>query len=151
MRVKISILAFDDTFGAVAQFVSTEFRGVASQRQSTATHKGRAVRGQINDGIAASNSTAFITTLDAVDFATVIENKHIHKIAEMALRGKLNVQSFPRPPLLEKVSRHIKITWNGQDILETDGAYWVLETHHPPSPVPSFFACEVQIPSVWKY
>ena len=51
----------------------------------------------------------------------------------MATKAKMNVQSFPRPPLLEKVPRHIKVTFNGKDIADTEDAYWVLETHHPPS------------------
>jgi uncharacterized protein (DUF427 family) len=46
---------------------------------------------------------------------------------------KLNVQSFPRPPRLEQISRHIRVTWEGQEIANTENAYWVLETHHPPS------------------
>jgi uncharacterized protein (DUF427 family) len=54
----------------------------------------------------------------------------------MAARTKLNVQSFPRPPLLEKIGRHIKILWDGQLIADTEEAYWVLETHHPPSSLP---------------
>ncbi|KAF3797640.1 hypothetical protein GCG54_00009439 [Colletotrichum gloeosporioides] len=45
----------------------------------------------------------------------------------------MNVQSFPRPPLLEKVSKHLRITWHGEMIADTKNAYWVLETHHPPS------------------
>jgi uncharacterized protein (DUF427 family) len=51
----------------------------------------------------------------------------------MATKLKLNVQSFPRPPLLEKVDRHIRILWNGEPVADTTEAYWVLETHHPPS------------------
>lgn len=50
-----------------------------------------------------------------------------------ALKTKMNVQSFPRPPKLEKISRQIRISWEGQDIADTKDAYWVLETHHPPS------------------
>lgn len=48
----------------------------------------------------------------------------------------LNVQSFPRPPLLEKTPRHLQIRWNGELIADTRDAYWVLETHHPPSAYP---------------
>lgn len=50
-----------------------------------------------------------------------------------ALKTKMNVQSFPRPPKLEKTSRHIRLSWEGKDIADTKDAYWVLETHHPPS------------------
>lgn len=55
-----------------------------------------------------------------------------------ALAPKMNVQNFPRPPKLEKISRHVRVTWEGKDIAETKDAYWVLETHHPPS-APLFF------------
>ncbi|KAL8712718.1 MAG: hypothetical protein Q9225_006895 [Loekoesia sp. 1 TL-2023] len=46
---------------------------------------------------------------------------------------KLNVHNFPRPPLLEKTSRHLRIKWNGHLIADTKDAYWVLETTHPPT------------------
>lgn len=45
----------------------------------------------------------------------------------------MNVQSFPRPPRLEKISRHVQINYAGKVIADTNEAYWVLETHHPPS------------------
>ncbi|KAF0330553.1 hypothetical protein GQ607_002432 [Colletotrichum asianum] len=51
----------------------------------------------------------------------------------MAAKQNMNVQSFPRPPLLEKVSKHLRITWQGEMIADTKDAYWVLETHHPPT------------------
>ncbi|KAI1328698.1 hypothetical protein F5Y16DRAFT_368444 [Xylariaceae sp. FL0255] len=51
----------------------------------------------------------------------------------MAAKIKLNVQSFPRPPLLEKTPRHLQIKWNDTLIADTKEAYWVLETHHPPT------------------
>ncbi|KAI1263471.1 hypothetical protein F5Y18DRAFT_129376 [Xylariaceae sp. FL1019] len=51
----------------------------------------------------------------------------------MAPRVKLNVQSFPRPPRLEKTPRHLQIKWNDTLIADTKEAYWVLETHHPPT------------------
>ncbi|KAG9254064.1 uncharacterized protein F5Z01DRAFT_636726 [Emericellopsis atlantica] len=51
----------------------------------------------------------------------------------MSSKPTMNVQSFPRPPKLEKISRHVRVVWEGQDIAETNEAFWVLETHHPPS------------------
>lgn len=46
----------------------------------------------------------------------------------------LNPATFPRPPLLEKVTRHLLVKWpSGQVIADTKNAYWVLETHHPPT------------------
>lgn len=57
------------------------------------------------------------------------------QIRYIAMAGiqKLNVQTFPRPPALQKISRHIQIKWDGHLIADTKDAYWVLETHHPPS------------------
>ncbi|KAK9772133.1 hypothetical protein AB5N19_08765 [Seiridium cardinale] len=51
----------------------------------------------------------------------------------MASRARLNVQSFPRPPLLERTPRHLQIKWNNELIADTKEAFWVLETHHPPT------------------
>lgn len=46
---------------------------------------------------------------------------------------KLNVQNFPRPPLVERTPRHLQIKWQGQQIADTKEAIWVLETYHAPS------------------
>lgn len=51
----------------------------------------------------------------------------------MAARTKLNVQNFPRPPLLQQIPRHIVIKWGDQTLADTRSSYWVLETTHPPS------------------
>ena len=51
----------------------------------------------------------------------------------MPPKPPLNVQSFPRPPFLERTSRLLQIKWDEQLVAETDEAYWVLETTHPPS------------------
>ncbi|MCJ1301189.1 hypothetical protein MMC08_003988 [Hypocenomyce scalaris] len=57
----------------------------------------------------------------------------------MLPKSMLNVHSFPRPPLLEKASRHLLIKWaDGTVIAETgegegNEAFWVLETTHPPT------------------
>ncbi len=56
-----------------------------------------------------------------------------HSPLTMMVKGKLNVQSFPRPPLLEKTPRHLQIKWEGYLIADTKDAFWILETHHPPS------------------
>ncbi|UKZ60948.1 uncharacterized protein TrAtP1_002220 [Trichoderma atroviride] len=48
----------------------------------------------------------------------------------------MNVQTFPRPPRLDKISRHLRITYKDVEIAETSDAYWVLETHHPPTSEP---------------
>lgn len=48
--------------------------------------------------------------------------------------SRLNVHTFPRPPALEQVyNRHLKVEYQGKVIAETDRAYWVLETTHPPT------------------
>lgn len=69
------------------------------------------------------------------------------RILTMAAKPKLNVQSFPRPPRLEPTTRHLQIRWQGQVIADTantaDAAYWVLETHHPPSTYHPFPASAV--------
>ena len=58
----------------------------------------------------------------------------------MPPKPKLNVQSFPRPPLLEKISHHVLVKYQNHTIAETKDAYWALETHHPPSNTsPLFF------------
>ncbi|KAI9662717.1 MAG: hypothetical protein M1831_002760 [Alyxoria varia] len=47
----------------------------------------------------------------------------------------LDPKTFPRPPLLERVAKHILVKWPGADgpvIADTRNAYWVLETYHPP-------------------
>merc|ERR1712078_776320 len=54
-------------------------------------------------------------------------------IRNMSSKPTMNVQSFPRPPKLEKISRHVRVAWEGQDIAETNEAFWVLEMHHPPT------------------
>lgn len=54
----------------------------------------------------------------------------------MPPKPTLNVTNFPRPPLLQKTPRHLQIRWDDLIIADTTDAYWVLETHHPPSPWP---------------
>ncbi|KAK3331303.1 hypothetical protein B0H66DRAFT_573050 [Apodospora peruviana] len=48
---------------------------------------------------------------------------------------KYNVQSFPRPPAVERCPKHIQIKWHGQLIADCPPGegYWVLETHHAPT------------------
>lgn len=43
-----------------------------------------------------------------------------------------NVWDYPRPPALEPVTKPIRIIFAGQVIAETEAAYRVLETSHPP-------------------
>jgi uncharacterized protein (DUF427 family) len=50
-----------------------------------------------------------------------------------AAKKTLDPKTFPRPPLCEPTPRHLEIKWNGHLIADTTSAYWVLETHHPPT------------------
>ena len=46
--------------------------------------------------------------------------------------GQESVWDYPRPPKLELTNKHLKIIFNGEIIAETNCAYRVLETSHPP-------------------
>jgi uncharacterized protein (DUF427 family) len=46
--------------------------------------------------------------------------------------GQESVWDYPRPPRLEPVSETIKVVFNGVVIAESQRAYRVLETSHPP-------------------
>jgi uncharacterized protein (DUF427 family) len=47
-------------------------------------------------------------------------------------QGQESVWDYPRPPRLEPVSKRIKIIFNEIAIADTQNAYRVLETSHPP-------------------
>jgi uncharacterized protein (DUF427 family) len=44
-----------------------------------------------------------------------------------------NVQEYPRPPALEPVPQEIVVILGGQEIVRTNDALRVLETHHAPT------------------
>ena len=46
--------------------------------------------------------------------------------------GQESVWDYPRPPRLERTEKHLKIIFNGEIIAETNRAFRVLETSHPP-------------------
>ena len=46
--------------------------------------------------------------------------------------GQESVWDYPRPPRLEQTNRHLKIVFNGEIVAETNRAFRVLETSHPP-------------------
>ncbi len=48
-------------------------------------------------------------------------------------RGQESVWDYPRPPRLERSHRHVRVELGGEVIAETDRAYRVLETSHPPT------------------
>jgi hypothetical protein len=54
----------------------------------------------------------------------------------MTTMRKHNVTTFPRPPIVERVNRHIQIKWHGQLLADCPPGegYWVLEAHHAPGP-----------------
>jgi uncharacterized protein (DUF427 family) len=47
--------------------------------------------------------------------------------------GQESVWDYPRPPRLEPARRHIQIFFNGELIADTERAWRVLETSHPPA------------------
>jgi uncharacterized protein (DUF427 family) len=46
---------------------------------------------------------------------------------------KLAVADFPRPPAIEREPRRIRIVLGGQTIVDSNAAWRVLETTHPPT------------------
>ncbi len=69
-------------------------------------------------------------TLNVVDLS-------ISPIEDTTKKMPLNPANFPRPPLLERITKHLQVKWpnGGPIIADTKQAYWVLETHHPPSTI----------------
>jgi uncharacterized protein (DUF427 family) len=49
------------------------------------------------------------------------------------VEGTESVWDYPRPPRIEKVSKHIKVFFGGELIADTKAAFRVLETSHPPT------------------
>jgi uncharacterized protein (DUF427 family) len=47
--------------------------------------------------------------------------------------GEESVWNYPRPPRLERDERRVVVTFNGEVIADTTGAWKVLETSHPPT------------------
>ena len=46
--------------------------------------------------------------------------------------GQESVWDYPRPPRLERTGKLLKIIFNGVSLAETNRAFRVLETSHPP-------------------
>ncbi len=46
--------------------------------------------------------------------------------------GQESVWDYPRPPRLEPSSKPVQVIFNGETIADSQGAYRVLETSHPP-------------------
>lgn len=47
--------------------------------------------------------------------------------------GQESVWDYPRPPALEKVGQRVTVTFAGRTIADSEDAYRVLETSHPPT------------------
>lgn len=47
--------------------------------------------------------------------------------------GQESVWDYPRPPRLEHRTKHLRVVFAGQIIADTNQAYRVLETSHPPT------------------
>ncbi len=47
--------------------------------------------------------------------------------------GQESVWDYPRPPRLEVTNAHLRIVYNGEVIADSNRAYRVLETSHPPT------------------
>lgn len=56
-----------------------------------------------------------------------------HRSHEPLGPGEESVWDYPRPPRLEPVPARIRIVFGGVTIVDTLGAYRVLETSHPPN------------------
>lgn len=44
-----------------------------------------------------------------------------------------SVWDYPRPPRLERCEHRVRVLFGGRTVVETTGAYRVLETSHPPT------------------
>ena len=60
----------------------------------------------------------------------VYGNKNFPKVKPQ--KGQESVWDYPRPPRVEKTNAKIKIEFNNKIIAQTENAYRVLETSHPP-------------------
>jgi len=49
------------------------------------------------------------------------------------LPGQESVWDYPRPPAIEPFKGHLRIVFQGEIIVDTNKAYRILETSHPPS------------------
>jgi uncharacterized protein (DUF427 family) len=52
---------------------------------------------------------------------------------EKPASGQESVWDYPRPPRVEKTSKRIRVVFNGITIADTQNAYRLLETSHPPT------------------
>ncbi|MEO9870971.1 DUF427 domain-containing protein [Ekhidna sp.] len=50
-----------------------------------------------------------------------------------SLPGQESVWDYPRPPALQKVTKHIRIICSSEIILDTNSSFRILETSHPPT------------------
>lgn len=83
--------------------------------------------------MAAAPTGDICAALPAQSLIELTELSMLRRAMASSTKAKLNPRNFPRPPLCEKTARHLQVKWNDQVIADTKDAYWVLETHHPPT------------------
>ena len=68
---------------------------------------------------------------------------------QVPMRPQERVADYPRPPRLEPAGRRVRVEFGGIVIADTDAAWRVLETFHPPTFYlpPGAFAPGVLVPS----
>ncbi|KAM0425023.1 hypothetical protein ACHAPT_009824 [Fusarium lateritium] len=47
-------------------------------------------------------------------------------------RPKINVDDFPEVPKVEKIQRHLRVTYKGMEVAESSDGFWVLQQYRPP-------------------
>ena len=100
------------------------------------------------DGNQPGNRDVFTTMQPRSDSSTLHAVMNRRPTPEPIRNGEESVWDYPRPPRLEAVTRRIEVIFGGVKIAETDRAYRVLETSHPPNyylPADSFIEGAVVI------
>jgi uncharacterized protein (DUF427 family) len=57
----------------------------------------------------------------------------VHPVPEVAAPGQESVWDYPRPPIAELSTRHIRIIHKGVVLVDSRNAWRTLETSHPPT------------------
>jgi uncharacterized protein (DUF427 family) len=78
-------------------------------------------------------TSSYQLLFDPIHHQSMNALKKVIMSSSSTTKKTLNPRNFPRPPLCESTPRHLEIKWNGHLIASTTSAYWVLETHHPPT------------------
>lgn len=51
-------------------------------------------------------------------------------------RPKMSVDEFPEVPRIEKIQRHVRVTFFGMEVAESSAGFWVLQQFRPPGSFP---------------